>query len=136
MNAFALSVNAGTFNRSSGTIMDPKIGRDQHTPPDQQTPLERQPASDQFVRINPDQITPAGNEAFLHQHQKQLRSEYPSSDLSEVSSHTEHAGFPGSRHSSLNTEPLTLDAEQIHDAKVSFYSAPGNHTIFEPLISL
>lgn len=112
-----------TLRHWSEKTMDQLVGLDQHTPHDeqnvleQQTAVEQEPTSDQFQPIPPDQITQEGNEVYLRQHQRHLRSSYPSCDLSEVSYHTEHTDFPGSRHSSLNTEPLTLDAEQIHDAK-------------------
>ncbi|CAM6092152.1 unnamed protein product [Calypogeia fissa] len=114
--------------------MDQELVREEHAPPDllehhettpeqqpgpkEQTSLEFEPTSDQGtprdLQMPP---TPEGNEEALHQQQRHLRYSYPSFDLSEISYHTEQSVFPGSRHSSINTEPLTLDADQIHEAK-------------------
>ncbi|CAM6091369.1 unnamed protein product [Calypogeia fissa] len=91
---------------------------EQQAEPEQQTTLIQEPTSDQGTpRDRQVPPTPESNEEALRQHQKHLRSEFPSCDFSEVSYHTEQTAFPGSRHSSINTEPLTLDAEQIHEAK-------------------
>lgn len=54
------------------------------------------------------------------QGQRQLRHS-SGSDMSDSSyqSYQLSEGFPGTRQSSINTEPLTLDAEEIGNAKVS-----------------